>query len=74
MAIVRCIPSMAATQAESANDAGSRGPDIIGAIVSTYCIALVALGLPTVARKISKAGFWIDDWLIYASMVMLVSI
>ena len=46
-----------------------RGPDILGAILSTYCISVIVLSLRIAARKVSKAGFWVDDWLIFASMV-----
>ena len=59
---------MATMHAASANYAGSRGPDTLGAIVSTYCISILAIGLR------NKAGFWIDDWLIYAGKVILVAI
>ena len=65
---------MAAMHAASAIYAGSRGPDILGAIISTYCISILAIGLRTAVRKISKVGFWIDDWLIYAGTVIPVGI
>ena len=66
---------MAATHAASPQYAsGSRGPDILAAIVSTYCISILAITLRTAARRLSKVGFWLDDWLIYAGMVMLVGI
>ncbi|MCJ1369110.1 hypothetical protein MMC20_000318 [Loxospora ochrophaea] len=61
---------MATMRAVSNEYAGSRGPDILGAIVSTYCIAVLAIALRTAARKISKVGFWLDDWLIYAGTVL----
>ena len=57
--------------AVSTDYAGSRGPDILGAIVSTYCISILAVGFRTAARKISKAGLWIDDWLMYVGIVTL---
>ena len=61
------------TSADFASDPG-RGPDMLGAIVSTYCISISVIGLRTTARKISNAGFWIDDWLIYASTVIYIAI
>ena len=64
---------MTTRHAASANDAGDRGPDILGAIISTYCISIVAIGLRTIARRVSKAGFWIDDWLIFAGTVILIA-
>ena len=69
-----CQLDMATQHGASANYAGDRGPDILGAIISTYCISIVVIGLRTISRRISKAGFWIDDWLIYASTVILIAI
>ena len=67
--------NMAATHAAAAQySSGSRGPDILGAIISTYCISILAIGLRTAARQLSNAGFWVDDWLIYAGTVILVAI
>ena len=65
---------MAAKNVPPADDSGSRSPDILGAIISTYCIAVLAIVLRTAGRMLSKARFWIDDWLIYAGMVTLVII
>ena len=61
---------MATRHAVSANDAGDRGPGILGAIISTYCVSIVAICLRATARRISKAKFWIDDWLIFVGTVI----
>ena len=64
---------MATRHAASANYAGDRGPDILGAIISTYCISIVAIGLRATARRISKAEFWINNWLIFVGTVILIA-
>lgn len=35
----------------------------ISSIVSTWALAVVAVVLRFVSRRIARAGFWIDDWL-----------
>ena len=40
--------------------AANCGPDILEAIVSTYCISFLAIGLRTAARSLSNAGFEVD--------------
>ena len=47
----------------------SRGPDMIGAIVSTYCVAIAVVALRIFARRVGKVRLWIDDYLILVGMV-----
>ena len=47
----------------------TRGPAMVGAIVSTYCIAIIAVTLRVVARRVGKVSLWIDEYLIFAGMV-----
>ena len=60
---------MATKEIPSNGPTDSRGSAIAIAIAATYCIALIALVLRTIARRLSKGGLWLDDWLIYASTV-----
>lgn len=55
--------------APSADDSGSRSGVVLGSIVSTYCIAVLMIILRTSAKRFSKAGFWLDDWMIYTGTV-----
>ena len=58
---------MAATAGELNDE--SRGPEMVGAIVSTYFIAIAAVALRIVARRLGKVPLWIDDCLILTGMV-----
>ena len=49
------------------------GPEILGAILSTWALSFVVLILRFVARKISAVGFWLDDWLAAAAFVGFIS-
>lgn len=44
---------------------------IQGSIWATWALALVAFALRITARRISKAGFWWDDWLLIPAMVLV---
>lgn len=47
----------------------SRQPQLYGAYSSTYALAVIAVGLRLSARKyFSKAGIWLDDYAICASL------
>ena len=61
--------TMSSMHSIPASDSGSRAPDILGAIISTFCISILAVGLRTAARVFSKAGLWTDDCLIFAGTV-----
>ena len=43
---------------------------IQGPIIATWVLAIIACILRFVARRISKAGFWYDDWLIVPALVV----
>ena len=44
-------------------------PDIYGAISTVYPVAVLAAVLRLLARRVSKAGYWWDDWIIIIAMV-----
>lgn len=47
----------------------SRQPQLYGAYISTYALAVIAVGLRLSARKyFSKARIWFDDYAICASL------
>ena len=47
----------------------TRQPQLYGAYISTYLLAVVAVGLRLLSRKrLSKAGLWLDDFAICASL------
>ena len=43
---------------------GIRGP-----IIATWTLALVVIFLRFASRKVSRAGFWYDDWFMIPSIV-----
>ena len=46
-------------------------PQLYGANVSTFALAIISVCLRLAARKVfSKAGFWLDDYAILASLVV----
>ena len=47
----------------------SQGPRIIGTSVTLIVISTLALVLRFVARHLSRAGLWWDDWTILAALV-----
>jgi hypothetical protein len=49
--------------------AASKQPQTRGLIISTWVLALLAVALRFYARRISKAGFWWDDWLMIPALV-----
>lgn len=51
----------------------SRQPQLYAAYSSTYALAVIAVGLPLSAGKyFSKAGVWLDDYAICASLVLAI--
>lgn len=42
-----------------------------GSIIGTCALAFISVCLRYYARKISKAGFWYDDWLIVPATVSI---
>ena len=42
-----------------------------GIIIATWAIALIAVCLRFLARRLSKAGLWYDDWLMIPATVSI---
>lgn len=51
------------------NLAASQQPEIIGSIVATWAFAVITVALRFFARRVSRAGFWWDDWLMLPALV-----
>lgn len=49
----------------------SEDTPIRGPVITTWALALAAVCLRYCARKVSKAGFWFDDWLIITATVSI---
>lgn len=45
-------------------------PRILGVNISTFVIAIVAVALRFVCRRMNRAPLWWDDWLMIPSLVM----
>ena len=59
------------TPLEKTNLSESRQPQLYAAYSITYALAVIAVGLRLSARKFfSKAGIWLDDYAICASLVI----
>ena len=43
---------------------GARGPAL-----ATWALASIAVCLRFIARRMSKSGFWYDDWLLVPALV-----
>ena len=43
--------------------------EIIGAIVATWALAVIAVGLRYMSRRLAKARLWLDDFLIIPPLV-----
>ena len=44
-------------------------PRILGVNIATYILALIAINLRFVSRRLSRAPFWWDDWLMIPAIV-----
>ena len=44
---------------------------IKGSIIATWALALIAVCLRFIARRLSNARFWYDDWLVLAATVSI---
>ena len=42
-----------------------------GSVIPTWLIALIAVCLRFLARRLSKAGLWYDDWLVIPAAVSI---
>lgn len=49
--------------------AANQQPEIIGSIIATWVFAVIAVALRFFARRVSRAGFWWDDWLMLPALV-----
>ena len=49
----------------------TRQPELYAAQLTTYILAVIAVGLRFWARKLLKAGYWLDDWIAVAALVRL---
>lgn len=47
----------------------TRQPELYAATITTYCLALLALGLRFLSRRLLKSGHGLDDWFAVAAMV-----
>lgn len=48
-------------------------PRIQGSILATWALVVITVFIRFLARRISKAGLWYDDWLIVLAMVSMSS-
>lgn len=53
------------------NLSDSRQPELYAATIITYCLALLALGLRFLSRRLLKSGYGLDDYFAVAAMVWL---
>ena len=53
------------------NLSATQQPRILGADLFTYCLAVLVVILRFISRKISKAPYWWDDWLMVPAIVRL---
>ena len=44
---------------------------IKGSIIAAWALAVIAVGLRFIARRLSNARFWYDDWLILPATVSI---
>lgn len=43
---------------------------IMGSILSTWALAVIAVILRFISRRIARAGFWVDDWLMLPALAI----
>lgn len=54
--------------------AGNLQPDIYAAVIITLILAVTAVALRFIARRLVKASIWLDDWLTLVALVRYSSI
>ena len=47
----------------------NRGSTIVGTCVALIVFSTLAVALRFLSRRLSKAGYWYDDWLALAALV-----
>ena len=57
------------TQASEANRSETYQPSIYAAAIITYIVAATAVGLRFIARRLTHAKLWYDDWLVVVALV-----
>ena len=48
-----------------------KGPILLATTVAVYSLAVVAVFLRFLSRRMSRAGYWWDDWLALVALVLL---
>lgn len=51
----------------------SQVPRILGVNIATFCLAVFAILLRFTARRLTRAAFWWDDWLMLPAIVICVT-
>ena len=51
------------------DDSTNENALIKGSIIATWTLAVIAVCLRFIARRLSKARFWYDDWLVLLATV-----
>ena len=49
----------------------NKNAQIKGSVIASWALAVTAVCLRFTARRLSKAGFWYDDWLMVPATVSL---
>ena len=49
--------------------AEDRGPEILGIVIFFFVLALIAVLLRFVSRRVSAVNFWWDDWILLLATV-----
>lgn len=52
-------------------DASNEDALIKGSIIATWALAVIVVCLRFIARRLSKARFWYDDWLVLPATVSI---
>ena len=58
-------------QMSSTNEHANKGPMVLGISILLCFLAIKAVTLRFLSRKLSKAQYWWDDWMILAALVSL---
>ena len=53
------------------DDSTNKNTLIKGSIIATWALAVIAVSLRFIARRLSKARFWYDDWLVLPATVSI---